>query len=78
MIDALTRDIFLTIVTILFILIYIDDQDLILVDGTVKLCATLDVDPTDVVVLVLAWHLKAENMCEFTRKGFIEGWSKLG
>lgn len=42
-----------------------------------KFCATLDVDPTDVVMLVMAYHLKAENMCEFTRAGFIEGWTKL-
>ena len=58
---------------------YKDSQeDLILVEGTELLCQDLQVDPTDVVVLVLAWHLGCENMCEFTRKGWIQGWTKLG
>ncbi|KAG0053175.1 hypothetical protein BGZ89_002988 [Linnemannia elongata] len=54
-----------------------DEKDQILIDGMEKFCAALDVDPTDVVMLVMAYHLKAENMCEFTRAGFIEGWTKL-
>ncbi|KAF8972000.1 hypothetical protein BGZ46_010167 [Entomortierella lignicola] len=54
-----------------------DEPDQILIEGMEKFCAALDVDPTDVVMLVMAWHLKAENMCEFTRAGFIEGWTKL-
>lgn len=54
-----------------------DEKDHILIEGMEKFCATLDVDPTDVVMLVMAYHLKAENMCEFTRAGFIEGWTKL-
>jgi DCN1-like protein 1/2 len=54
------------------------DEDLILVDGTEKLCADLDVDPTDIVTLVLAYHLKCERMCEFNRQGWIEGWTELG
>jgi DCN1-like protein 1/2 len=57
--------------------IFLDEKDLILIDGMEKFCAALDVDPTDVVMLVMAYHLKAENMCEFTRAGFIEGWTKL-
>ncbi|KAF9177950.1 DCN1-like protein 2 [Haplosporangium sp. Z 767] len=54
-----------------------DEQNQILIEGMEKFCAALDVDPTDVVMLVMAWHLKAENMCEFTRAGFVEGWTKL-
>ncbi|KAF9175815.1 hypothetical protein BGX20_011200 [Mortierella sp. AD010] len=54
-----------------------DEPNQILIDGMEKFCAALDVDPTDVVMLVMAWHLKAENMCEFTRTGFVEGWTKL-
>ncbi|KAF9090875.1 hypothetical protein BGX29_002612 [Mortierella sp. GBA35] len=54
-----------------------DEKDHILIEGMEKFCAALDVDPTDVVMLVMAWHLKAENMCEFTRAGFVEGWTKL-
>ncbi|KAF9124037.1 DCN1-like protein 2 [Mortierella sp. 14UC] len=54
-----------------------DEKDQILIEGMEKFCVALDVDPTDVVMLVMAWHLKAENMCEFTRAGFVEGWTKL-
>jgi hypothetical protein len=57
---------------------FLDDDNLILVEGTEQFCAALDVDPTDVVVLVMAWHLKAERMCEFTRDGFVQGWKELG
>ncbi|KAF9350802.1 hypothetical protein BGX34_000988 [Mortierella sp. NVP85] len=55
-----------------------DDDNHILLEGTEQFCAALDVDPTDVVVLVMAWHLKAERMCEFTRDGFVQGWKELG
>jgi DCN1-like protein 1/2 len=55
-----------------------EERDLILVEGTEMLCQDLQVDPTDVVVLVLAWHLKCENMCEFKRDGWIKGWTELG
>jgi DCN1-like protein 1/2 len=55
-----------------------EEKDLILVEGTEQLCLDLQVDPTDVVVLVLAWHLKCENMCEFKRDGWITGWTELG
>ncbi|KAI0235906.1 Scaffold-type E3 ligase [Massospora cicadina] len=41
-------------------------------------CADLQVDPTDVSMLILAWHLGAEQMCEFKWKGFVEGWQGLG
>ncbi|KAG0227474.1 DCN1-like protein 2 [Actinomortierella wolfii] len=56
---------------------YKDDPDHILIDGMVRFCADLEVDPTDVVMIVMAWHLKAENMCEFKRAGFVEGWTQL-
>lgn len=53
------------------------DEDAILVDGMVRYCEDLKVDPTDVSVLVLAYHLSSERMCEFTRKAFVSGWVKL-
>lgn len=55
-----------------------DDDNHIYIDGLVRFCSALDVDPTDVVMLVMAWHLKSEKMCEFTRTGFVQGWRKLG
>ncbi|KAJ2992219.1 hypothetical protein HDV02_003205 [Globomyces sp. JEL0801] len=44
-------------------------SDLIEVDGTEQLLNDLDLDPASVVTLVLAWHMKCQNMCEFTRDG---------
>ncbi|KAJ3217463.1 DCN1-like protein 1 [Dinochytrium kinnereticum] len=60
-------------------LIAIDpDVDAIGIEGTEQLCEALEVDPTDIVTLVLAWHLKCENACEFKRDGWIQGWTALG
>ena len=53
-------------------------EDAILVDGVGQLCADLGIEPTDVVMLVLAWHFQAMRMCEFTRAQFVDGLTKLG
>ncbi|KAI8807048.1 hypothetical protein BJ742DRAFT_341044 [Cladochytrium replicatum] len=53
------------------------DEDEIQVDGTLALCSDLEVDPQDVVVLVLAWHLGCQRMGEFKRKGWVDGWTQL-
>jgi DCN1-like protein 1/2 len=55
-----------------------NDKNVILVNGTEKLCADLGVDPNDVLMLVLSWHLESESMCEFSRPGWIKGWTNLG
>ncbi|KAJ3302556.1 hypothetical protein HDV03_004872 [Kappamyces sp. JEL0829] len=57
---------------------YKDEDDLIGAEGTEKLCNDLDVDPSDVVTIVLSWHMKCPTMCEFTRRGFSEGCRELG
>ncbi|CAG8518988.1 700_t:CDS:10 [Acaulospora morrowiae] len=53
------------------------DEDAILVDGMLEYCNDLHVSPEDVVLLVIAWNLEAERMCEFKRQNFINGWTKL-
>ncbi|CAG8579560.1 5_t:CDS:10, partial [Acaulospora colombiana] len=53
------------------------DEDAILVDGMLEYCNDLHVAPEDVVLLVIAWNLEAERMCEFKRQNFINGWTKL-
>ncbi|XP_014501415.1 DCN1-like protein 1 [Vigna radiata var. radiata] len=52
--------------------------DMILVDGITLLCNDIQVDPQDIVMLVLSWHMKAGTMCEFSKKEFIEGLQSLG
>src|SRR4051812_47685303 len=54
-----------------------DARETISVDGMINYCAALRVDPEDVVMLVMAWNLKAEKIGEFKKEGFIEGWTKL-
>lgn len=53
------------------------DADAILVDGTLRLCQDLSVDPEDVVLLAVAYELKCPAVAEWTREGWITGWTNL-
>jgi DCN1-like protein 1/2 len=55
-----------------------DGADKIDVDGMQRLCEDLAVDPSDEVMLVLAWRLEALTMCEFQRAEFVNGMLRLG
>lgn len=48
-------------------------QDAILSEGIERLCADLGYRPDDFAILVLAWRLKASEMCRFTKAEFIQG-----
>lgn len=52
--------------------------DMVLVDGITLLCNDLQVDPQDIVMLVVSWHMKAATMCEFSKQEFIGGLRALG
>jgi len=52
--------------------------DMILADGITLLCNDLQVDPQDIVMLVLSWHMKAATMCEFSKQEFIGSLQALG
>ncbi|EER89486.1 hypothetical protein BDA96_10G116800 [Sorghum bicolor] len=54
------------------------DGDMIMVEGISQLCNDLQVDPQDIVMLVISWHMKAATMCEFTRQEFIGGLQSIG
>jgi len=54
------------------------EGDDITVDGTIKLCSDLGVDPEDVVLLAVAYELKAPRLAEWTKKGWTEGWKNVG
>ncbi|WVZ81839.1 hypothetical protein U9M48_029171 [Paspalum notatum var. saurae] len=54
------------------------DSDMIMVEGVSQLCNDLQVDPQDIVMLVISWHMKAATMCEFTRQEFIGGLQSIG
>ena len=54
-----------------------DTEDAILADGMEKFCQDLGVDPTEFIVLVLAWKFNASQMCRFTRTEFVDGCKAL-
>ena len=54
-----------------------ESEDAILADGMEKFCQDLGVDPTEFVVLALAWKFDASQMCRFTKKEFVEGFKAL-
>ena len=49
------------------------EEDKILAEGMERFCIDLDVDPTEFIVLVLAWKFGASEMCRFTREEFMNG-----
>jgi len=53
------------------------DVDEISIDGTIKFCEDLDVNPEDVVLLAVAYELKSPGVGTFPREGWVEGWKKL-
>lgn len=53
------------------------EEDSILAEGMEKFCVDLGVDPTEFIVLVLAWKFEASQMCRFTREEFINGCQKM-
>lgn len=53
------------------------DEDAILAEGMERFCTDLGVDPTEFIVLVVAWKFGASQMCRFTREEFINGCKKL-
>ncbi|XP_026279834.1 DCN1-like protein 3 [Frankliniella occidentalis] len=53
------------------------NRDVILADGIEKLCSDLDLSPDEFKVLILAWRLNAEQMCQFTRVEFVSGCKEM-
>lgn len=52
--------------------------DMVMADGISNLCNDLMVDPQDIVMLVVSWHMKAATMCEFSKEEFVGGLQSLG
>jgi len=53
------------------------DIDEIAIDGTLKFCEDLDVNPEDVVLLAVAYELKSPGVGAFPKDGWVEGWKRL-
>jgi DCN1-like protein 4/5 len=54
-----------------------DDPQHIGPENMLRFCTDLDVDPENVVMLIMAWHLEAQTMGYFTKQEFIHGFQKL-
>ncbi|PNH09928.1 DCN1-like protein 1 [Tetrabaena socialis] len=52
--------------------------DSIGVNGITTFCEDLEVDPTDLVVLVICYYMSAAVMCEYSKEEFTGGLVKLG
>ena len=52
--------------------------DAVGVDGVIKLCEDLGVGEEDVVMLVIAWELKAQKMAAFSKDEWMSGFTRLG
>lgn len=47
-------------------------------DGVVRLLEDLQLSPESRLVLIIAWKLRAQTQCEFSRDEFINGFCDLG
>ncbi|KAI0258734.1 Cullin binding-domain-containing protein [Gloeopeniophorella convolvens] len=54
------------------------DGDEITIDGTIRLCSDLGVDPEDVVLLAVACELQSPSVGHWGKTGWIQGWRALG
>lgn len=54
-----------------------EGQDAVLPEGIERFCVDLKVEPTDFIMLVIAWKFQASEMCRFTRKEFVDGCKSL-
>lgn len=57
---------------------YADNDKAIEINGMVKLCSDLEVDPSDVVMLVIAWKCEASVACVFDEEEFNKGMESIG
>lgn len=55
-----------------------EDADTIQVTGVAQFCEDLSVDPTDPIMLLISWQMRAATMCVYTREEWLRGFSALG
>lgn len=53
------------------------NDDKVLAEGVSQFCEDLEVDPEDIVMLVISYKMRAEYMCEFTREEFVGGFAAM-
>lgn len=53
-------------------------EESIQIPGIEKFCSDLGVEPTDTIMLIIAWQMKAATMCVFTREEWTRGMVEMG
>jgi hypothetical protein len=53
-------------------------EDVMTDDSIIKFFDALELDISDLIVLVLSWQMNAKNMCVYTREEFTHGCERLG
>lgn len=56
----------------------LDESTKIGPEGITKFCEDLNLDPSSLTVLIIAWKFKAKTQCVFTYEEFVNGMSNLG
>ncbi|XP_065341767.1 DCN1-like protein 4 isoform X1 [Cloeon dipterum] len=54
-----------------------DDPNIMGPDGVEKFCSDIKVKPEDIVMLVLAWKMKAKQMAYFTQEEWLQGMTEM-
>jgi DCN1-like protein 1/2 len=54
------------------------DRDEIQVSGTERFCTDLGVDPSDPIMLIICWQMRAKTMCVFTLEEWTRGFVAMG
>ncbi len=55
-----------------------NDPGRITPNGTIHLLEDLNLDPTGITTLLLAWKFQCKTQCEFTEREFIDGMINMG
>lgn len=58
--------------------IYTEADGQIGIDGMVKLCELLEIDPSEVTLAILSYYVRSPSMGVFKREDYINGWVALG
>lgn len=46
-------------------------------DGVTQLCEDIAVDPSDIIMLIISYHMGAATMCEYSQDEFVTGLAKM-
>uniref|UniRef100_UPI0035902B56 DCN1-like protein 4 n=1 Tax=Myxine glutinosa TaxID=7769 RepID=UPI0035902B56 len=75
--SAKSDDAFSTKRCIAWFIEYTEKDDIVGPLGMEKFCEDIGVEPENIIMLVLAWKLEAENMGYFTRQEWLKGMTSL-